>query len=181
MKRIIFVIGGCRSGKSSHAQKLAEATASAGRVYIATCIPYDDEMKDRVIRHQRVRDRSWRTVEAPIELPSAVSSAVETDDVVLVDCLTLWTSNLLISPEASPYVDRYVEDLVDALDRAPCPVIIVSNEVGAGIVPENRLARQFRDVMGTINQQIAACADEVVWTVAGIPVTIKRKDPLNPK
>lgn len=177
MKRITFVVGGCRSGKSSHAQKLAEAAASARRVYIATCIPYDDEMKDRVIRHQRVRDRSWRTVEAPIELPGAVSAAVETDDVVLVDCLTLWTTNLLLSPEASPHIDIYVRNLVDALDRAPCPVILVSNEVGAGIVPENRLARQFRDVMGTVNQRIAACADEVVWTVAGIPVTIKAAMP----
>lgn len=173
MKKTTFVVGGCRSGKSSHAQQLAETAASTRRVYIATCIPCDDEMKDRVIRHQNVRDRSWRTVEAPIELPGAVSEASKTDDVVLVDCLTLWTTNLLLSPETSPRIDRYVEDLVDALDRAACPVILVSNEVGSGIVPENRLARQFRDVMGIINQRIAACTDEVIWTVAGIPVTIK--------
>jgi adenosylcobinamide kinase/adenosylcobinamide-phosphate guanylyltransferase len=134
-------------------------------------------MKDRILRHQNVRDRSWRTVEAPIELPGAVTAAAMTDDVVLVDCLTLWTTNLLLSPEASPHFDRHVEDLVDALDRAPCPVILVSNEVGSGIVPENRLARQFRDLMGIVNQRIAACADEVVWTVAGIPVTIKGGKP----
>ena len=173
MKKTTFVVGGCRSGKSGHAQKLAEATASTRRVYVATCIPYDDEMRDRVIRHQRVRDRSWRTVEAPIELPGAVVAAAETGGVVLVDCLTLWTTNLLLSPAASPHIDKYVEDLVGALDQAACPVILVSNEVGSGIVPENRLARQFRDMMGTVNQRIAACADEVVWTVAGIPVVIK--------
>lgn len=173
MKKITFVVGGCRSGKSGHAQRLAEAAAPDRRVYIATCIPYDDEMRERVTRHQALRDRCWRTVEAPIELPEAVLAAGETGDVVLVDCLTLWTTNLLLSPEASPQVDRYVRDLVAALDRVRPPVILVSNEVGAGIVPENRLARQFRDVMGTVNQRIAACADAVIWTVAGIPVTIK--------
>ncbi len=177
MKKTTFVIGGCRSGKSSHAQQLAEATAAAGRVYVATCIPYDQEMKDRVMRHQNVRDRSWRTVEAPIELPAAIGAAAMNESVILVDCLTLWTTNLLLSPETSPHIDRHVTALVAALERAVCPVILVSNEVGAGIVPENPLARQFRDVMGTVNQRIAACADEVVWTVAGIPVTIKCPGP----
>lgn len=173
MKKVTFVVGGCRSGKSGHAQKLAEAAASSLRVYIATCIPHDEEMKDRVERHRRDRDRNWRTVEAPIALPEAVTAASRSGNVVLVDCLTLWTTNLLLSPEASLQIPRHVEALEGALERSVCPVILVSNEVGAGIVPENRLARQFRDVMGIVNQRIAACADEVVWTVAGIPVTIK--------
>lgn len=173
MKKTTFVVGGCRSGKSSHAQKLAEAAAMDHRVYIATCIPYDEEMKDRVIRHQDARDRTWQTVEAPIDLSEAVTTAGKRAGVVLVDCLTLWTTNLLLSPEAAPRIDDHVGNLIEALGRTPCPVVVVSNEVGAGIVPENRLARQFRDVMGTINQRVAACADEVIWTVAGIPVTIK--------
>ncbi len=173
MKKVTFVVGGCRSGKSGHAQKVAEAASSTRRVYIATCIPHDEEMEERVARHRNDRDGNWRTVEAPIELPDAVTAAAENGNVVLVDCLTLWTTNLLLSPEASPHINRYTERLIDALDRSGCPVILVSNEVGAGIVPENRLARLFRDVMGTVNQRIAAVADEVIWTVAGIPVTIK--------
>lgn len=177
VKKITFVVGGCRSGKSGHAQRLAEAASSRLRVYIATCIPHDEEMKDRVARHRGDRDRTWRTVEAPIELPAAVTAASNSGNVVLVDCLTLWTTNLLLSPEASPRIPRYIEELESALNRAAGPVILVSNEVGAGIVPENRLARLFRDVMGTVNQRIAAAADEVVWTVAGIPVTIKGERP----
>jgi adenosylcobinamide kinase/adenosylcobinamide-phosphate guanylyltransferase len=180
LKKITFVVGGCRSGKSRHAQNLAEAAARTRRIYIATCIPYDDEMKDRIIRHQNDRDRSWHTVEAPVALPEAVADAGKTANVVLVDCLTLWTTNLLLTPETSDRIDRYVRDLTDALDDASCPLILVSNEVGAGIVPENPLARRFRDVMGIVNQRVAACADEVVWTVAGIPVIIKKAESAMP-
>jgi adenosylcobinamide kinase/adenosylcobinamide-phosphate guanylyltransferase len=156
---------------------MAEAAATDHRIYIATCIPHDDEMKDRVTRHQADRGRGWQTVEAPTELPKALETAARAASVILIDCLTLWTTNLLLSPASAPHVDRYILDLTAALDRTRTPVFLVSNEVGAGIVPENRLARQFRDVMGTVNQRIAACADEVIWTVAGIPVTIKATAP----
>ncbi|MGD9878403.1 bifunctional adenosylcobinamide kinase/adenosylcobinamide-phosphate guanylyltransferase, partial [Desulfococcus sp.] len=115
-----------------------------------------------------------------VALPEAVADAGKTANVVLVDCLTLWTTNLLLTPETSDRIDRYVRDLTDALDDASCPLILVSNEVGAGIVPENPLARRFRDVMGIVNQRVAACADEVVWTVAGIPVIIKKAESAMP-
>ncbi len=173
MPKITFVIGGCRSGKSRHAQELAEATAPANRVYVATCVPYDDEMRDRVRKHQADRDRTWKTVEAPLDLPDTIRDTSRESGVLLVDCLTLWTTNLLLDPERSDRMPLWIDRLAEALEAAQCPVILVSNEVGGGIVPENALARQFRDWVGTLNQRIAACADRVIWTVAGIPVTIK--------
>ncbi len=174
MNDITFVIGGCRSGKSSHAQNLAESLAEKNRVFIATCIPYDDEMKERVENHRKARDKTWATIEAPVLLAKAVCAAYEKADVILVDCLTLWLSNLLLDPEQSENIQKRIDELIKAINQAPCPVILVSNEVGQGIVPENWLARQYRDLMGNANRQIATAADTVIWLVAGIPVTIKR-------
>lgn len=170
---ITYVTGGCRSGKSRHAQELAESTAPAERVYIATCVPHDDEMRDRVRRHQADRDRSWSTVEAPIDLPEAVAEQRRKAAVVLVDCLTLWTSNILLDPAEADRAEDHLRKLTESLSGEGCPVILVSNEVGCGIVPENALARQFRDVVGFVNQRVAAAADRVVWCVSGIPVTVK--------
>jgi adenosylcobinamide kinase / adenosylcobinamide-phosphate guanylyltransferase len=170
---ITFVTGGCRSGKSRHAQELAEATAPADRVYIATCVPYDDEMRDRVRRHRADRDRSWRTVEAPIDLPGAIVEQRREAAVVLADCLTLWTTNLLLDPAEADRTEFHLETLTGALAGDGCPVILVSNEVGCGIVPENALARRFRDLVGFVNQRVATTADRVVWCVSGIPVTVK--------
>lgn len=173
MKSIQFVIGGCRSGKSRHALELAESVGGAKRVYIATCVARDDEMKQRVERHKAERNASWQTVETPLQLPQAVSEFGGAGRVVLVDCLTLWISNLLLETERIDRIERHAAALVEALNRAACPVILVSNEVGAGIVPENRLARLFRDAAGLVNQRVARHADRVVWMVAGIPVVIK--------
>lgn len=176
MTEITLVIGGCRSGKSEQALAIAQAHASATRVFIATCVPHDAEMKDRVARHRRERDPSWVTVEAPLELAEAVSRHAREDAVVLVDCLTLWVSNLMGRCEDPDRLRRQAAELADALARSRGPVVVVTNEVGCGIVPENRLARLFRDVVGWTNQAVAACADRVVWTVAGIPVTIKEAE-----
>ncbi len=170
---ITFVTGGCRSGKSRHAQELAEAIAPSGRVYIATCVPRDDEMRDRVRRHQADRDRSWRTVEAPVDLHDAITEQRRKAAVVLADCLTLWTTNILLNPDEAERAEAHLEKLVGALSGDGCPVILVSNEVGCGIVPENALARRFRDLVGFVNQRVAAAADQVVWCVSGIPVTVK--------
>ena len=173
MKEIVFVIGGCRSGKSRHALETAARIAANKRIFIATCIPYDAEMKQRVDRHQKERGRDWQTVEAPVDLPQTVTDSSRQADVVLIDCLTLWISNLLMEIEDDETITERIFSLAQTLESATCPVILVSNEVGAGIVPENQLARRFRDLVGTANQTLAEQADRVVWMVAGIPVRIK--------
>ena len=136
------------------------------------CVP-SDEMRKRVARHQKERSESWQTVEAPLLLPEAIDAKCRMADVILVDCLTLWISNLLMESDDLEKNERQIPRLTDAIQKAKCLVVLVSNEVGQGIVPENKLARQFRDLVGSANQAVAGCADEVVWTVAGIPVKIK--------
>ena len=173
MKKKIFVLGGCRSGKSSYALETAQKFSAERNVFIATCIPRDDEMKLRVTRHQQERSRRWQTVEAPIHLPEAIVAAGGEAGILLVDCLTLWISNLLMENHDSDQVLNQVQSLTRAVASSACPVILVSNEVGTGIVPENKLARLYRDLVGSTNQAVAECVDQVVWTVAGIPVTIK--------
>ncbi len=168
-----LILGGCRSGKSSHALHLADRMGNARKIFLATCIPQDDEMHQRVSRHQAERGKNWTAVETPLFLPETIRDISPNADVLLVDCLTLWVSNLMMEhadPEAIPTQTRR---LIESLQTAACPVILVTNEVGAGIVPDNQLARQFRDATGQVNQQIAACADQVIWMVAGIPVKIK--------
>jgi adenosylcobinamide kinase/adenosylcobinamide-phosphate guanylyltransferase len=173
VKKIVFVIGGCRSGKSTYALQTAEKVPAESKIYIATCVPRDDEMKRRVARHQKERSQEWLTVEAPLDLPDAILQNSRRANVILVDCLTLWTSNLLLETGDENKIKKAISQLTDALAKAECPVILVSNEVGSGIVPENRLARQFRDISGWLNQAVARCANRVVWMVAGIPVTVK--------
>ncbi len=172
-----LVIGGCRSGKSSHALHLADGMGNAGKIFLATCIPRDDEMHQRVSRHQAERGPGWIAVETPVFLPEAIRDIGPSAGVLLVDCLTLWVSNLMMEdavPDApGDLLAMQTRRLIESLRAAACPVILVTNEVGAGIVPDNPLARQFRDAVGQVNQQIAACADQVIWMVAGIPVTIK--------
>ena len=170
VKESIFVLGGCRSGKSRHALELAEKISDIHRVFIATCVPYDEEMKDRVRCHRQDRGSTWTTVDAPVELADAILKHSQTAQVILADCLTLWMSNLLMESEN---MESRVEQLTMAILQAQCPVIVVSNEVGTGIVPENALARQYRDAVGLANQKVAACVDKVIWMVAGIPVLIK--------
>jgi len=173
MGKKIFVLGGCRSGKSSYALETAEKYSVDRNVFIATCIPDDDEMKLRVTRHQQERSRHWHTVEAPIDLPEAIVAASREAGILLVDCLTLWVSNLLMENQDSDQILNQVQSLTRAVASSACPVILVSNEVGTGIVPENKLARLYRDLIGSTNQAVAECADQVIWVVAGIPVTIK--------
>ena len=168
----VLILGGCRSGKSSHALQLAEGMGRR-RVFMATCVPHDDEMQARVDRHRRERRDTWRTLEIPVNLAEAIRTHSPSADVILVDCLTLWLSNLLMQTQDIQPIRRRIDGLVEAVKTAPNPVILVSNEVGAGIVPENRLARLYRDLAGWTNQAVAAACDRVIWTVAGIPVTIK--------
>jgi adenosylcobinamide kinase/adenosylcobinamide-phosphate guanylyltransferase len=169
MKSSLLVIGGARSGKSRYAQARAEALHGE-LIFLATAQSFDDEMAHRIARHQGDRGPRWRTVEEPLELPSAIAAHARPDRVVLIDCLTLWASNLL-------FADRDTTDepncLAKGISEARGPVILVANEVGLGIVPDNALARRFRDFAGTINQILAGTVDEVVMTVAGIPLQIK--------
>jgi len=172
MKKSTFVIGGCRSGKSSYAQVLAEKI-SGKKLYIATCIPQDDEMRARASLHQQQRGDEWETLEEPVELAAAIRTNKEKYAVILVDCLTLWVSNILLSSAGKPGLEKACRALAESLNTTGCPVVLVSNEVGAGIVPENELARLYRDEAGRVNQAMAAVADRVIWMVAGIPVKIK--------
>jgi len=165
---IILITGGARSGKSVRAE--ARARAFAGKpVYIATAEALDAEMADRIARHRARRGNEWLERETPLELVAALD---ETDGggARLVDCLTLWLSNLL---HAGRDWTSATAALADALARQRSPVVLVTNEVGLGIVPDNALARRFRDAAGIMNQTIARAADEVEFVVAGLPVRVK--------
>ncbi|MEN3748179.1 bifunctional adenosylcobinamide kinase/adenosylcobinamide-phosphate guanylyltransferase [Sphingomonas sp. HF-S3] len=164
-----FVLGGARSGKSRHAQGMAEALSDRP-VFIATAEAWDDEMRDRIARHRADRDTRWHSIDAPRALAEAIDAHSGSGAVVLVDCLTLWASNLMLD-EAD--MDHATGKLVEAIRRFEGTLILVANEVGFGIVPDNALARRFRDVAGRINQAVAAAADQVTLVVAGLPVTIK--------
>lgn len=165
----ILVLGGARSGKSSYAEALASA-AEGPRTYIATAEAGDSEMAERIAAHRKRRGRSWTTLEEPLDLPAALAKVAKPDGFVLVDCLTLWLSNLLL---AGQDCETAVDRLVDILGNCSGHVVIVSNEVGVGIVPDNALARRFRDVAGVANQRVAAACDEVVLVTAGLPQTLK--------
>ncbi|MBI5831711.1 MAG: bifunctional adenosylcobinamide kinase/adenosylcobinamide-phosphate guanylyltransferase [Armatimonadetes bacterium] len=178
MAEVILVTGGARGGKSGYAQQWAESLPGA-RAIIATCPVLDGEMAARVARHQADRaGRGWRTVEEPLDLARALAELADTP-VVLIDCLTLWVNNLLHrageaglmfgEDEVVPETDR----LTAALAAHPGTVILVSGEVGWGIVPANELARRFRDVAGRVNQRVAAAADRVVLMVSGLPMAVK--------
>jgi adenosylcobinamide kinase/adenosylcobinamide-phosphate guanylyltransferase len=169
----ILVLGGCRSGKSGFAKQAADHMARDKKIYLATCVPTDREMKKRVKQHQEDRGPDWATIEEPIAIHETIDRACTQAKVILVDCLTLWTSNLLLQETNEAGIMAAVDRLVDALNRSTCPVILVSNEVGYGIVPENSLARQFRDMAGLVNQRVAQAVDEVFVSMAGIPVQIK--------
>jgi len=169
----ILVLGGCRSGKSGFAKQAADHMARDKKIYLATCVPTDREMKKRVKHHQDDRGPDWATIEDPIAIHETIDRACTQAKVILVDCLTLWTSNLLLQETDEAGIMAAVEMLLEALNRSTCPVILVSNEVGYGIVPENSLARQFRDMAGIVNQRVAQAVDEVIVSMAGIPVQIK--------
>jgi adenosylcobinamide kinase/adenosylcobinamide-phosphate guanylyltransferase len=166
---LTFILGGARSGKSRRAQLLAE-TMPGAPIYVATAQAFDDEMADRIARHRSDRDGRWRTVEAPTELAAAIRTHGGNGNVLLIDCLTLWTSNIML---ADVDVDKAIDELVATLAASPGPIVVVSNEVGLGIVPDNALARQFRDHAGRLHQRVAGIADVVEWMVAGLTLRMK--------
>lgn len=168
--RMTLVLGGARSGKSAYAEGLIEACPGPW-LYLATAQAFDDEMVDRIAHHRARRGGAWRTRDVPLALPEAVAEA---EGPVLVDCLTLWLTNLIL---AEADVAQATARLLAACADVPGPLVLVGNEVGLGIVPDNALARRFRDAAGRLHQQLAARADRVVLTVAGLPLLVKPQAP----
>jgi adenosylcobinamide kinase/adenosylcobinamide-phosphate guanylyltransferase len=166
---ITLVLGGARSGKSRYAERLVEAAAESG-TYCATAEAGDDEMAARIAAHRARRGAFWRTIEAPLDIAEIVAGEAAPSRPLLIDCLTLWLSNLLLAER--PILEEFAT-LRTALRDAAGPVVLVANEVGLGLVPETPLGRRFRDEAGRLNQEIAAIADRVVFVAAGLPLALK--------
>jgi adenosylcobinamide kinase/adenosylcobinamide-phosphate guanylyltransferase len=171
-RSVTLVLGGVRSGKSRYAQQLAE---QSGRVvFVATANISDDEMRRKIERHREERPKKWLTIEEPLELAQALAQHESSCDVILIDCLTIFAANLLETEgEDNAAIAGRIAALCGALRQASCAVVLVSNEVGSGVVPAYPLGRRYRDLLGEINQSIAQVADDVVLMVAGLPLALK--------
>jgi adenosylcobinamide kinase / adenosylcobinamide-phosphate guanylyltransferase len=167
-----LITGGCRSGKSARAVAIASANPAADKFFVATAEPLDDEMRARIEHHRRCRPPDFQTIEEPRKLEAVVESLRGRAGVVVVDCLTLWISNLLTELDDDTILRRS-ERLANVLAHAPFSAIVVTDEVGWGVVPDNPVGRRFRDLLGWTNQRIARTADEVVLMVAGYPLQLK--------
>lgn len=167
---VTLVLGGARAGKSRYAEALIDRSGAETAVYIATAEAGDVEMATRIAAHRARREGKWLTIEAPLELAEAVLANAAAARPVLIDCLTLWLSNLM---HAGHDCDDAFDQLVEAFEGLVCPIVLVSNEVGLGIVPDNKLARDFRDLAGRLNQRIAERAERVVFVAAGLPLLLK--------
>lgn len=173
-KQLVLILGGVRSGKSSFAQRLAETTGDKV-IFLATAQAGDDEMAERISRHKASRPASWSTIEEPLELNSVLQTESASADVVLIDCLTLWVSNILIrdGDSAEKEALKQIDGILNNYQRGNTSYIMVSGEVGMGLVPANPLGRAFRDTLGRLNQELARKADRVYMMVAGISLEIK--------
>ncbi|GAA6209594.1 bifunctional adenosylcobinamide kinase/adenosylcobinamide-phosphate guanylyltransferase [Cognatishimia sp. WU-CL00825] len=172
LAKISLILGGASSGKSAFAEQMVKETGSP-KVYLATAQAYDPEMQAKIAAHLVMRGENWATIEEPLALKSTLESLSE-NHVVLLDCATMWLSNHLL---AASDIEREVTELLSSLDKCKARVVIVSNEVGMGIVPDNALARQFRDEQGKLNQKLAQSADLVAFVIAGLPQVLKGKLP----
>ena len=167
--RSALILGGARSGKSAYAQVLAEAS-SPERLYLATGAPGDEEMAARIARHQADRGEGWTTLEEPLEVARALGAEARPGQVIVVDCLTLWLSNLMLAGRDPALA---VTALAEAIGGLAGPAILVSNEVGMGLVPDHKLGREFRDWQGRTNREIGAACDAVIFVAAGLPLQLK--------
>lgn len=172
MNKITFILGGARSGKSSYALELAKKHKNVA--FIATCQALDEEMKKRIKLHQNSRPRHWRTFEESQDVVSILKKMHNKFDCIIIDCLTLLVSNLLLDSEDIKSIESKIEKILTDLKNKNAHVLIVSNEVGLGVVPANKLGRDFRDIAGKINQVVAGKADEVFFIASGIPLELKR-------
>jgi adenosylcobinamide kinase / adenosylcobinamide-phosphate guanylyltransferase len=172
MAELILVVGGARSGKSAHALRLTESFER--RVFIATAEAFDDEMRERVARHQAERGHGWRTIEAPLDPAGALTAVADPDAAVVIDCLTVWLGNLMYRDPGMADEGPVCAALLGAVRRSVAErVVVVANEVGMGIVPESELGRRFRDLAGRVNQRVASAADVVLLVVCGQTIVIK--------
>jgi adenosylcobinamide kinase / adenosylcobinamide-phosphate guanylyltransferase len=169
LPKLTLILGGARSGKSRHAESLVTAAPAPWR-YVATAQAFDGEMEERISLHRARRGPGWETVDAPLDLAATLARLGDGAGPILVDCLTLWVTNLIL---AERDVGPALGELHRALDGCAAPVVMVSSEVGLGIVPDNALARRFRDEAGLVHQSLAARADRVLFMVAGLPMTVK--------
>lgn len=167
---LTFILGGARSGKSSFALKLTNGKVVA---FIATALPLDDEMKERVEKHKKERPFHWKTIEAPEDIIQAIRN-VKDEDCIIIDCLTLWVSNLL-ERYSDEYISERAEEIAHYARSIDKEVIVVSNEVGLGIVPEYPIARRYRDILGRVNQIFANLSQRVYFMISGIPMEVKNE------
>ncbi len=172
MKKFIFILGGARSGKSSYAVNLAKSTGKR-IVFIATCISGDSEMKHRIKLHKKSRPRTWKVIEEGVHIDSVLKKVKSRCDAILIDCMGLFISNLMAAETNDKKIEIKVWQVIEQIKRCSTDVIVVSNEVGMGIVPDNLLARRFRDLLGKTNQMLAQSADTVIMMYAGIATAIK--------
>jgi len=171
-KGFILVLGGVRSGKSDYARNLCEAAEGVRRVYLATATALDSEMELRIKRHKKERGREWATIEEPVDVAKSLS-AIQQGSVILIDCLTLWLTNLMGLGLGDDEILKRVDTLAAAISESTSMVVAVSNEVGRGIMPVNAMARRFADISGFMNQRMAAYADEVFLMTAGLSARLK--------
>lgn len=171
-KNVIFITGGCRSGKSRFALDYADRYFSK-KIYLATCEPLDEEMVNRIEDHKRMRGAEWETVEEPIEIVDKIRQYGKEVEVILLDCITLWISNLLLKWDDDTRIMEEIERLRSTIKEIGTSMILVSNEVGMGIVPADLLSRRFRDLSGIANQKIGEASDQVIFIVSGIPLFLK--------
>ena len=168
-----LITGGSRSGKSRHALELAKLAEHP--FYIATAATGDDEMCERINKHKQERGSKWKTIEEQIELADAIKTAQNSGaDCIVVDCLTLWTSNIMFSDNRN--MDEELQKVLTCISDCSVKLIFVTNEVGSGIVPGNAVSREFRDLAGIVNQKVASAVDAVILTVSGIPIQVKPKE-----
>lgn len=170
--RVAFIGGGARSGKSRFALQLARARGER-RVFIATAQALDAEMRARIAAHQRTRGDDFRTLEAPLALPAVLERLAGECDVVVIDCLTLWLSNLLLRGDSESQIEAQVDVLARELERRAFQAVVVSNEVGLGLVPETALGRSFRDLSGLAHQRLARIADDIYWALLGSVLRVR--------
>jgi adenosylcobinamide kinase/adenosylcobinamide-phosphate guanylyltransferase len=171
-KRHILILGGARSGKSAYGESIGEAHQGP-LTYVATAQAHDNEMKARIDTHVKRRGKRWRTLETPIELSKTLAGSAAPENFIVVDCITLWLTNVMLAGEDAQHA---IDTLVGTLQHADGTIVLISNEVGLGIVPENALARRFRDMAGLANQRLASHCDEVVLVAAGLPLMLKPKN-----
>lgn len=177
MPKLTLVTGGSRSGKSVHALELANERVAGHKYFVATAQPIDDEMRSRIAHHRRSRPPEFHTVEEPIALTAVLASINDRAAIAVIDCLTLWVSNLMQAEISDDAILAEADALVNTLREVQFRTIVVSDEVGAGIVPDHPAGRRFRDLLGWTNQRVARAADSVILMVAGYPMSIKKPPP----